>query len=304
MALVSVIIPYYNQARFLGEAIESVLKQSYPHFEVVVVDDGSTDNTTEVASRYARVRCIRQENRGLAGARNEGIRRSVGTYLVFLDADHGLLPGALEAGLRELESHPECAFVSGHCRFIGVDGSTLPTPDPTPVDQDHYTALLHSCYVLTPAVVMYRRTHLEYVRGFDTSVSPSADYDLYLRLSRHYPVHLHREVVAEYPRHGTNATRNPARMLEAESTVLRRQRAFISGTTQRKAYRAGIRHSQEHSGAQLVEETQTRIKEGKWTRTSGDLLRLFLYYRTGLFLVLRGLLFRRAWKASRTKMSY
>jgi hypothetical protein len=218
--------------------------------------------------------------------------------------DDRLLPGALEVGLRELKAHPECAFVSGHCRFIGVDGSTLPTPDLTPVDQDHCTALLHSCYVLTPAVVWDRRTHLEYVRGFDTSVSPSADYDLYLRLSRHYPVHQHREVVAEYRRDETNMTRNPTRMLEAESTVLRRQRAFIGGTTPRKAYRAGIRHSQEHFGGQLVEEMQTRIKEGQWTRTSGDLLRLFLYYRTGHFSVLRALLFRRAWKASRTKLSY
>src|ERR687897_2148299 len=75
-ALVSVVIPCYNQAHFLGEAIESVLAQDYPHFEIVVVDDGSTDNTSEVASGYAGVRGIRQENRGLAEARNTGIRHS------------------------------------------------------------------------------------------------------------------------------------------------------------------------------------------------------------------------------------
>src|SRR4028119_1234933 len=109
--LVSVIIPCYNQAYFLGEAIESVLAQSYPHFEIVVVDDGSTDNTSEVAARYPGVRCIRQENRGLAGARNEGIRHSSGSYLVFLDADDRLLPEALAVGLRHLKERPECAFV-------------------------------------------------------------------------------------------------------------------------------------------------------------------------------------------------
>src|SRR5918997_500688 len=107
--LVSVVIPCYNQAHFLGEAIESVLSQTYPHFEVVVVDDGSTDNTQEVAARYPGVRYIRQENQGLAGARNAGIRRSNGSFLVFLDADDRLLPRALEAGLKALKEHPECA---------------------------------------------------------------------------------------------------------------------------------------------------------------------------------------------------
>jgi glycosyl transferase family 2 len=161
MTLVSVVIPCYNQARFLGDAIESVLAQTYPHFEIVVVDDGSTDNTSEVASRYPRVRCIRQENRGLAGARNTGIRQSNGGYLVFLDADDRLLPEALEAGLRHLKERPECAFVSGHCRFIGVDGSSLPTPPQTPIEGNHYESLLRTCYIWMPAAVMYQRVLLE-----------------------------------------------------------------------------------------------------------------------------------------------
>src|SRR5215211_9350661 len=97
--LVSVVIPCYNQAHFLGEAIESVLSQSYRNFEILVVDDGSTDNTSEVASRYERVRIVRQENRGLSGARNRGLREAKGEYVVFLDADDRLLPGALEASL-------------------------------------------------------------------------------------------------------------------------------------------------------------------------------------------------------------
>ena len=90
-ALVSVVIPCYNQAHFLGEAIESVLAQTYPHLEIVVVDDGSTDNTGEVAARYPGVRYVRQENQGLAAARNTGLRHSSGDYLVFLDADDRLL---------------------------------------------------------------------------------------------------------------------------------------------------------------------------------------------------------------------
>ena len=100
LPLVTVVIPCYNQAHFLGEAIESVLSQSYRNFELIVVDDGSTDETSEVASRYERVRLFQQENQGLAGARNRGLGEAKGEYVVFLDADDRLLAGALEAGLR------------------------------------------------------------------------------------------------------------------------------------------------------------------------------------------------------------
>src|SRR4051812_16000050 len=111
--LVTVVIPCYNQARFLGEAIESVLRQTHRAREVVVVDDGSTDGTAAVAARYPDVQLIRQPNRGLAAARNRGLAESRGAYLVFLDADDRLLPRALEVGLRCLMDHPLVAFAYG-----------------------------------------------------------------------------------------------------------------------------------------------------------------------------------------------
>src|SRR5215204_1649122 len=125
-ALVSVVIPCYNQAHFLAEAITSALAQTYPHLDIVVVDDGSTDNTGEVAAGYPGVRYVRQANQGLAAARNTGLRHSHGSYLVFLDADDRLLPQAVEVGLRQLQVHPECAFAFGKWRQIAVDGSPLP----------------------------------------------------------------------------------------------------------------------------------------------------------------------------------
>jgi glycosyltransferase involved in cell wall biosynthesis len=291
MALVSVIIPCYNQARFLGEAIESVLSQSYPHFEVVVVDDGSTDNTQEVASRYPGVRCIRQENRGLAGARNEGIRRSRGSYLVFLDADDRLLPEALEAGLRELKAHPECAFVSGLWKVVASDGSVLFTPPQLLVEQDHYAALLRCCYISTPAAVMYQRLPVKHLYGFDTSVSPSADYDLYLRVTRQYPVHHHGEVVAEYRRHSSNMTRNPALMLKSELTVLRRQRRYVLKSKRyRAAYKVGIKHSRGYFGEPLVEEARAHIKERRWHRAVAAMSVLMRHHPRGFASVLRHVL--------------
>src|ERR687898_3129642 len=120
-ALVTVVIPCYNQAHFLGEAIESVLSQSYPNFEILVVDDGSPDDTSEVASRYPpqQVRLISQKNQGVSAARNTGIGHARGEYVVFLDADDRLLPEALEAGGGGPGARPERALVSGRAHHLG-----------------------------------------------------------------------------------------------------------------------------------------------------------------------------------------
>ncbi|MFL6183180.1 MAG: glycosyltransferase family 2 protein, partial [Actinomycetes bacterium] len=170
VALVSVIIPSYNHAHYLGQAIGSVLSQSYRNFEIIVVDDGSTDETSEVASRYERVRIVRQENRGLSGARNRGLREAKGEYVVFLDADDKLLPGALEAGLRCFEAHPECAFVSGTSRPIAEDGALLSQRSDTVVEGDHYLKLLRRNYIGMHATVMYRRSVFDDVGGFDVTL--------------------------------------------------------------------------------------------------------------------------------------
>src|SRR5262245_19427139 len=97
--LVSVIIPCYNHSIFLSEAIESVLNQSYNHREILIIDDGSTDRTPEVAKSYPEVRYYRQHNLGPSAARNTGTRLAVGDYIVFLDSDDRLRPSALEAGI-------------------------------------------------------------------------------------------------------------------------------------------------------------------------------------------------------------
>src|SRR5829696_1229138 len=178
---VSVVIPCYNQARFLGEAIRSVLCQGYTDLEIIVVDDGSKDSTEEIASGYTkadtRVRVIRQENRGLAAARNRGLSEAGGEYVVFLDSDDRLVSEALEVGVRELEAHPGCAFVSGICRKITADGSIVPGWEQFRVRDDPYLELLRSCPVYVPAV-MYRRSVFDAVGDFDTSYKAAEDYDL------------------------------------------------------------------------------------------------------------------------------
>ena len=122
MALVSIIVPCHDHAQFVGEAIASAQGQDHPTIEVVVVDDGSTDESAAVIERCAGVRLVRQQNAGLAAARNAGIRESRGDFLVFLDADDRLLPHAVSSGFRALQAEPDAAFVAGGFRRIDEAG--------------------------------------------------------------------------------------------------------------------------------------------------------------------------------------
>ncbi len=286
MKLVSVVIPCYEQAHFLGEAVESVLAQSYPRAEIIVVDDGSTDNTSEVASNYSGTYYVRQNNQGPSEARNAGIRSSKGEYLVFLDADDRLIPEALEVGLECLQAHPECAFTSGHCKVIDADGSLLPYLHQPHIEGDHYLALLRKCYIWPPAMVMYRRWVFESVGGFDSSVNAAADYDLYLRVARRFPVCSHDREVAEYRKHGTSMTGNLALMLGTSVSVLRSQRKHVRESEQyREAYKFGMRRWQSWYGDPLIDKVRAHVRGREWKQAMGGMLALARYYPRGFVLL-------------------
>jgi SAM-dependent methyltransferase len=254
-ALISVVIPCYQQAHYLGNAIESALAQTYPAVEIIVVDDGSPDNTPQVAQSYPQVRYVYQYNQGLSAARNTGLHHSRGQYLVFLDADDQLLPEALATGFCYLVAHPEMAFASGHFRYVQADGTFLSSYPQPQVTDDHYCALLRGNYIGMHATVIYRRDVLESSGGFDVTLPACEDYDLYLRLARHFAVGQHPAMVAEYRIHGTNMSHNPLLMLQAALRVLHRQRDAVEqkgSPEERAAYEAGLRFWQEHYSEQLV----------------------------------------------------
>ncbi len=285
----SVVIPCYNQAHFLGEAIQSVLSGTYTDFEVVVVDDGSEDHTAEVASEYAvedsRVRLVRQENRGLAGARNRGLAESSGEYVVFLDSDDRLVGEALEVGVKELTAHPGCAFVSGQYVAIATDGSLLWKPYEPPVEPDGYLMLLQYCFGM-PAVVMYRRWVFGEVGGFDGTVDAAADWDLYLRVARRFPIYHHGQVVAGYRQHGTSMNQNPALMLRSTVAVLRSQRRYLGDSGRREdAYDIGLRGMRADYGVPLAEDIRDALRQRAWKRALGDISILARYYPRGVALL-------------------
>jgi hypothetical protein len=279
---VSVIIPCFDHAHFLDEAIESVLTQTYTNLEVVVVDDGSADNTREVAARYPGVRCVHQENRGVASARNAGLGASRGSYVVFLDADDHLLPRAIEIGVDALADHPHAAFVAGACRNVGVDGGHLPSPKQPLVTADHYAALLESCFIWSGSSVLYRRSSLEEVGGFNEHLNAGDDYELYLNLSRRFPVHCHDTIVTEYRRHGSNMTRDAGLILARQLEVLRSQRRQLRNRAERSARHAGVRRTKREEGQALAAELPAVLRDGDLQGARERALVLARWYRPGL----------------------
>jgi glycosyltransferase involved in cell wall biosynthesis len=280
--LVSVIVPCFNQAHFLGEAIGSALAQTYPAVEVVVVDDGSVDNSHEVAGRYPGVRRFRQPNRGVAAARNVGLAQSSGSFVVFLDADDRLLSHAVALGTEALEKRPNIAFTAGMSRDIREDGQPMNERRQPLVTQDHYLRLLEDCYIWSGSSVVYRRAAIEAVGGFNESLDAADDYELYLKLAFSYPVYCHDAVVTDYRRHGSNTTRNPAVVLTSQLEVLRGQRSHLRGRRERAARRMGVRKTRAEHGRALAEQVATKWRRHWHRRALRDLMTLARHSPGGL----------------------
>lgn len=281
--IVSVIIPCYNGTRFLPETIESVLAQTYQHFEIIVVNDGSIDTTEEIAIRYPGVRYIRQENQGVAIARNTGLSESQGAYLVFLDQDDRLLPNALEVGVNCLKTHPECAFVYGRSTKIKADGSPLPGQPQQKTQIANYHAQLSGSSLVPPAAAIFRRTVLESIGGFDSSFVPADDYDLYLRISRAFQIYCHNHIIVEWRIHDNNQSLNSARTLEATLRVLDAQRDFIKGNTYYlKAYWIGRKRWQSTLGFYLPFEAIRQLKDGQLVEAERVMLFLLRHAPRGI----------------------
>jgi glycosyltransferase involved in cell wall biosynthesis len=280
---VTVVITCHNHGRFLRDAVDSVSRQTFRDFEVIVVDDGSTDDTPAVAPALPEIRYIRQEQAGLSAARNTGWRASRGRYVAFLDADDRLLPEALRVGTTCSESNPDAALVSGHYVVIDAAGAQVSHRYRPCVAADHYQALLRSNYIGMHAAVLYRRETLERHGGFDPSLPAAEDYDLYLRVARQEPIVCHPEVVAEYRWHGANMSLDSGLMLSATLRVLARQRRHVRGNPALvQAYHEGVAFWRRLFGEPLLDEVGTRMRARAWKRTACLLDVALQYYPGGL----------------------
>jgi glycosyltransferase involved in cell wall biosynthesis len=232
--LVSVIIPAYNCAAFIREAVDSALAQDDAAVEVIVVDDGSTDDTAAILASYGdRIRLLSQANRGCAAARNLGLSHARGRYVAFLDGDDAWWPGKLRHQLQALAQtghrmaysrfiawHPDAAGRYPPAERMFSSEGMAQVSDCALVTGNTYEALLLDCIVWT-STVLVEKTALDQAGGFDESLELGEDYDLWLRLSRSLPMLGLEQPTALYRQHPRSITRG-ARPINYEYLVLTR----------------------------------------------------------------------------------
>lgn len=210
---VSVIIPSYNHAHFLPFSVESVLRQTFADYEIVIVDDGSTDNSQQVVAQYSdsRIRYIFQKNKGLAGARNTGIREARGEYLAFLDADDLFAETKLEVQVGWLRDHPSAGLVAGGWNLIDDKGHILEVYHPGPDFPDmSLKGWLRDCHVC-PVSLLVRRDWVVKIGGFDETLRQVEDWDMWLRLAyAGCPMGWVDEIVCSYRLSAGQMTKNAA----------------------------------------------------------------------------------------------
>ena len=231
---VAIVIPCYGQGEFLAGAIESALDQSTGPDEVIVVDDGGEEDLAGIVSRYPAVRLLRQENKGLAAARNRGLREAKADKLIFLDADDRLLPNAVSAGLDCFAAHPEAAFVYGaHQEVRGETRKLCIGRAATRADLVRF-----NCIGMI-ASAMFDRHALASEGGFDESLGMCEDWDAFLRLSRTCSFAAHDQLVASYFKHSGNMSNNARRLRSWIETVRNRERKRGLTEDELRAWREG-----------------------------------------------------------------
>jgi glycosyltransferase involved in cell wall biosynthesis len=191
--LVSVIIPTYNNGQYIQTAVDSVLAQTVSDYEILVIDDGSTDDTRLRLEEYAgKIEYRYQSNQERSAARNHGIRLARGRYIAFLDSDDWWLPHKLERQIAHAEAHPDLGLVYSWVNVVGetgeklrVSGTGRPSSEAAGADLFRWLLLGNSVPTLS---VMVRRESLEAVGGFDESLTYIEDWDLWIRIASKYPV--------------------------------------------------------------------------------------------------------------------
>jgi glycosyltransferase involved in cell wall biosynthesis len=222
--VVSVIIPAYNAARFIKETLDSVFAQTYPHFQAIVVNDGSPDAPAleEILEPYrSRIIYLKQENRGLSGARNTGLRAATGEFVALLDADDIWEPDYLQKQVEFLQTHPEFDLVYCNAKMFGdstLSGQEFMTICPSEGEANASAIITRRCNVFVS--VTARRSVLA-AAPFDESLRSSEDYDCWLRLAATgHKIGYHRLVLVNYRKHPASLSADPLWMAQSNLKVL------------------------------------------------------------------------------------
>jgi glycosyltransferase involved in cell wall biosynthesis len=234
MAKVSIITPAYNVAPYIGATIDSVLAQTMTDWEMVVVDDGSTDATAEIVEAYAakepRIRLLRQTNGGISSARNHAMRQASAEFLAILDSDDLWEPTFLEAQLALFAKHPEIDVVTGNGWFLGGrrhGRPARPWPDPRP--QPTLASILGDEEAIFIMSIMRRRVY-ETVGGFDEGLRTNEDYDYWLRAAAAgFRFFRNDEPLGHYRRRGDSLSASDVRMIGGILRVYEKTLGLLGG---------------------------------------------------------------------------
>lgn len=260
---VAVVVTAHDQERYVAEAARSAVGQAGVEVEVVVVDDGSTDGTAQVAGAVTGVTVVVRENGGVAAARNTGADATTSPVLCFLDGDDRLRPGGLARGLAHLDG---AAFAFGRSQLVDADGRPIATSVRPPVAPARlYEELLREPWVVPQGCLLVRRDALEQVGRFDAELTRGGeDLDLYLRLARALPGVDHDDLVCDYRLHPANMTKGYRALLAANVHVLAAQAPWTADDpVLEHARREGLAHLQRVYGtkaalAEAVEALRSR----------------------------------------------
>jgi glycosyltransferase involved in cell wall biosynthesis len=269
MPLISVIVPAWNAEATIRDTITSVLHQTMGDFELLVIDDGSTDRTLAVLDGISdqRLHRVSFANAGLAAARNRGIEHSRGEFLSFIDADDLWTPDKLEAQLAALRSRPDAGLAYSWTAFIDDTGRYLFAKEPQHFEGDVYADLLRDCFIASGSNVLMRRRCVESVGSFDARFPGVEDWDYWLRMAARWPF----AVVPRYQilyRMSTASMSSDVRAIEAASTrLIERAMAAASQAVSREECLANLKqyvaflYMTRASGPDSVTEAGRRLRE-------------------------------------------
>ena len=210
---VTVIIPTYNRSRFICQAVDSVIAQTYPNIELIVVDDGSTDETHDLLKKYGKkLRYLYQKNQGRSAARNLGVKNAKGKYIAFLDSDDLWMPTKLATQVDLIETNTDIALV--HCFTEEIDADGTDSEAETKFTQIHharafqkgysYENIALECIIFTSCILIERNIFLE-LYGFDINFEYLEDWDFYLRLSAQHKIAAVPESLVLYRHHNSQS---------------------------------------------------------------------------------------------------
>ena len=220
---VSVIIPTYNRAHLIGKAVKSVLNQTYQDFEIIVVDDGSTDNTEEVMKSFNnfKIRYIcHSDNRGISVARNIGIRASRGEYIALLDSDDEWLPEKLDKQVDVLQNEsPEVGVVCSWSYNIDEKGNYISKRCLPKKGGYIYEDLLSTNPISVPTVLI-RKECFNRVSLFDDLLNAQEDWDMWIRIAKYYRFALIKVPLVKYRKHSDQISKNPREKIITANRIL------------------------------------------------------------------------------------